>query len=254
MAGDLFIGEGNQVMKAGSEAVEVSFLPTLDATRIPAGSVLSYRVELTTPISNAPSAAMRPTIAFKESQLQLPVIADPNATAGVAPSLGDAFLSLTVKGDREEFVNPSEARAFQLTVLNEGAIEDVVTLAAIVDGDGCRAEFKPGDKYRLAPGDSARFGVLVYAPVNPKEGAQCKVHVNATSRVDPSTVASRDLLVTITRGVDTPNDADNYTSNQDAASKLDVERGGKKSPSAPIGPFILLLLAGVWAVRRRSQL
>lgn len=249
-AGDLLIGEGTQTMK--DEAAEVSFLPNIGAARAPAGSRLTLHVTLHMPPSSLQAAAARPSMSLPESQLVLPVAADAGVGDEVAPSLGEAFLSLSVHGDREEFVNPSEARAFRLTVVNEGAIEDVVALASRVEGDACRAEFRPGDRYRLGGGESASLGVLVHAPVQPQEGAQCRVHVNATSRVDPETVARVELLLTVTRGVDMPNDAENFTANQDAASKMDVDRKASKSPGP--APLLVLAAALVVAWRRRSQI
>jgi hypothetical protein len=247
---DGHVGSGEATV-APTGPTEIQFLPMGDALRIKVGDVLMAHVDLAYPIQST-AQLTPPRLVPRGSTLTLPLVTDPNATQA-PPPMGDAFITVRVNGDKDDFVNPGEARAFSLTVLNEGALEDVVTVAADPQGSVCTTDLRPGSQYRLPPGDSARLGVLVHAPAGAKEGAQCPIRVLATSRVDATVQGRADLLVTITSGTDMPNDALNYTANPDASNKLDHAKGHAKSPGLEAIGVFAVVAAFVAIARRRSK-
>ncbi|MBI2078662.1 MAG: hypothetical protein HYT80_09895 [Euryarchaeota archaeon] len=248
-AGDKSLGQVSVSVKAGpAQDVPVSFLPLADSVRIPAGTPLRASVILRFPMQSQATAA--PALIGKGSFLKLPAIVDPDATTAPPVALGDAFLSLTLKGDREEFMNPAKSKAYRLVLVNEGNLTDDARILANITDGGCGAAIRPGDEFRLEAGDSVRFDVLVRVPEGATEGSQCKTEVTAISGIDMA-FKTRLVLTTIaTTGAEFDDDAANYTTDEDARSKLRGNGSGSSTPGLGAAGT-LVAAAGLVVVARR---
>ncbi|HLE48189.1 MAG TPA: hypothetical protein VI818_07830 [Candidatus Thermoplasmatota archaeon] len=252
-AGARSLGQVSVAVPAGSgspQDVPVTFLPLSDASRVPVGTELRVRVALRFPVQGM---ATPPAIFGQGSFITLPAIEDPQAPPAPPVALGDAFLSLSLKTDAEEFMNPGKSKAYRIVIVNEGNLtDDVRTLANITEG-GCGAAIRPGDQFRLEAGDSVRLDVLVRVADDAKEGSQCKTEFTAISGVDPAFRARLILTTIATTGADFEDEAANYTADEDARGKL---RGSRTDSSTP-APGLLLVAAAALAVailsRRRLQ-
>jgi hypothetical protein len=254
-AGDVFIGSG-ETPSTGNGAVQFSFIPLLEAERIKAGSVLVARITLA---SNQPGVAFvqiggaaRPEFVLDGSKITLPIIPDPSPKTKNAIPAGPAFLTLAVKGDAQEFVNPGKVKVFQVTVVNEGVQEDAVKIDTTKDPDRWYVVLNPGDTYRLKPGESATFGVLVKPPSGAKEGEQCHVLLNATSSADPTALAQASLTAIVTTGVDIQDESQNFTADEDTKAHAN-EVPAKKSPGLDTLGLLAAPLAALLMIRRRRD-
>lgn len=250
-AGDVFVGSATVPASSSQAAVPFSFLPLVESERIPAGSgiALVVRIEFTWLGPNAASLAAPPGVVPGGSSLTLPIVPDA-AALSAPPRLGEAYLSLNVRGDRDEFVNPGEARAFNLTLVNEGVEEETVDVNATLDEGACALELVPGHRFRLQSGESVRFGALVYAPQDAKEGSKCAATLTATSAADPTLEARTQLRVVVTSGLDLPNDAHNYTADDEARSKLEGWDPDANTPGPGFASGLAVALLAVWRRRR----
>lgn len=233
----------------------LTFLPLVDAKHILATEGLVARVLADVPLGQGGAAGLTGlTFVPKDSRLELPLVRDPNAVAFGALPLGPAFVTLHALSDLEEFLNPGRTKIFNATVTNEGVQVDNVTLQPIVDLDGkapgWTVSIKPGNKFRLNPGESAKVGVLIHAPFGAKEGDQFPVVLNASSGIDARAFTQLRYTAVITTNLDIPDEAGGYVVDPESASKLDVP-AGKGTPGLPAGLLALTLLAGAAFLRRR---
>jgi hypothetical protein len=253
-AGDVFIGQG-EAPWTGQPSVQITLQPALEAERIPTGTLLTVRIGLATtqpgPGTFISLQDLRPEFVPKASKLSLPIVPDPKPRVKTAIPAGPAFLTLNLDGDAEEFVNPGKVRVFKLTVINEGVQEDLVGITLLKDPENWYVAVNPSESYRLKPGESASFGVLVKPPAGAKEGEQAHIQVNATSKADPSALVQAALTAIVTTGVEIDDESDNFTADDDTISHVE-EAPHKKSPGLGV-----LAVAAVGAlvvvVRRRRE-
>lgn len=232
------------------QRTHLEFLPILE--RVPAGEALLVVIEIEsqsvypTPFLNQFS----PRLVGGESKLSLALLADPKPKSVSRIPAGPAFLTLSSDNDTDQFVNAGRTKIFPVTVLNEGIEEDLVTITADPDAEGWSVDLSPGDTYRLKPGASAHFGVKVRAPADAAEGDRREILLNATSEKDPSALSQLRLVATVSENVDTEDEPENFTADEDTALALEKPEGRSPGLSA-LGAFGAIL--GVVFLRGRSR-
>lgn len=251
-AGDLPIGSVLVPVTAAAsqDPIPFAFLPLMDAARIPSGSVIGIEVRITYSYVGTSAALLvdSPGITPKGSFVTLPIIQDPRAN-NLSVAGENGLISLTVKGDRDDFVNPGESRAFNVTLVNEGADLDSINITGLIETGKCAIQIKPGQRFRLDGGDSARLGVLLRAHSEAKEGDRCQARIQATSETNPGAGASLLLEAIVTNGIDLADDSENYTIDAESAQKLERDQPNG-TPGLGFASSILAAV-GVFLYRRR---
>lgn len=236
----------------GGGAANLNFLPLVDSSRIKAGDKITVDVILSYDNvgAGAGSIASQPFLLPKGSRIVFPITTDPNVTAQGPVPAGEAFLGLTRHNKEDnEFANPARARVFEMTVVNEGGLEDVATITTFVTSGACEVEVRPGTSFKLEAGDSAKFGVLLRPAADAKEGSQCHVSINATSRIDPAITVTQRVYIIVTTNLDLPDDSKTYLPDKDSEAKAAAASPRAKSPTT--GLLAALAVLGVVAARRR---
>lgn len=239
----------------GGGATTLNFLPLVDGSRIKSGETLT--ADITIGYENlgagVGSVAFPPFFVPKGSKLDLPITTDPNLTAARPIPIGDAFLGLTrLNKEDNEFAYPGRARVFEMTVVNEGGLQDVASITTSITSGDCQIEVRPGTSFRLDAGDSAKFGVLLRPSAEAKEGSQCHVDVNATSSVDEAVRITQHIYIVATRGIEgLPDDSETYLPDKDSEAKAAAVSPKARSPAA--GLLGTLGALGVLAGRRRRE-
>lgn len=254
IAGEALVGEGSGPW-TGSAPASVKLTPLADASRIPKGSLIQLRIVLSVPLASGGVTTfgiITPQVIPQGSKLTLPVIPDPQPKERVVIPAGPAFITFSAEGDTEDFVNPGRMKVFEATVVNEGVQEDVVSIAFTKNPDSWYVDLKPGSSYRLKPGESATFGVLVKPPRDAKEGERGEIVLNATSQADPSALAQLLLTAIVTEGVEIPDESENYTADEDTALAVQEEAQGKSPGPAALGALVAVGGAA-WMGRRRLR-
>ncbi len=179
-----------------------------------------------------------------ESQIRLPLIDLPEELRNdVLPS---PFQLLT-QGDHDDYVNPGEARLYNVSVLNQDLLAHRLQLSNVIDHSGWVAEVLPGTTYDLASGDLITVGVLVHAPTDAREGDSAVVRLNATDENGNS--ISILLNTTATAGVDLPDDAGRFRADADTEDKV-IDDGAVDTPGFA---GVAAILAAGFLVRRISR-
>lgn len=237
-----------ELSPSGTDVVLTGVPELGEAPYLPEGAQLELRVEVSadlSPTADAAFVAGGVEIVPAGSAIKLPLVELP---ASLRTEASPSAFQLSLKGSPDEFVNPGEARLFNLTVLDQAPEAHDLRLAAAPDRTGWSAEFLPGSVYRLAAGDTVRVGVLVHAPTDAKEGDVALVRVNGTD--EAGGVGSVLLRVIATKGVDLPDDAARFHADEDARAKL-VAPHAKNTP----GPELVLAEGAIMglglALRRR---
>ncbi len=191
---------------------------------------------------------MNPKILGGQTQIQLPVIPDPDAKVGQRIPLGPAFLTLSGENVTGEFIAPGKAKVFAVTVVNEGIEEDVVNIALEHEPEHWQVSVQPGDKFRLKAGESATFGILISAPSNATEGETVKVLVNATSEVDETALAQ--LGIEAIASENALDEEEEFEVDED--TELALQEAPKKSPGPGLALFLAVAVGLVAWQRRRN--
>lgn len=253
-AGFRTIGESSSTatFRTGTP-IAVSVTPFADAERITVadGKILVHMVIRASPLG-AGALAVQPNFVFvpQDSSIDLPIIPDPNA-AFVKFLAGPALLTLTTPSSVEDFVNPTEARLFNATVTNEGLEPDEAHIRVAFNLSTWRVEVLPGTDYALAPGESAKFGLMVFAPADASEGELFHLVVNVTSGNDPNQLSQLRFTVLAT-SADVPDDTGRFVVDEESRQKVRTAPQGN-SPSLGV-PVALLTLAGlIWSQTRRRR-
>jgi hypothetical protein len=228
-----------------ASSVEVELTPVVD--RVPAGGYLALFGSIETSTPPPMFEAISPRLLGGSSRLSLPVVVDPEAKTGQRIPLGPAFLTLSADNATGGFIGPNRSKVMEVTVVNEGIEEDVVTITKKVSPEHWIVELQPGDTYRLKPGDSATFGVLVRAPENATEGETVRIVLNATSAIDDSALAQ--LALELTSSENALDDEDGFEVDEDTEKAL--ENKPQKSPGP--GSFVFVAVAALAFVLRRRR-
>lgn len=232
----------------------LTFLPLVDATRIAVGDgPLVCRLTARFPLAGpgAAGAATGLKLVPKNSKISMPIIRDPNATLVSALPLGPAFITINPISDAQDFLNPGRTKIFNATVTNEGVQEDTVTLEVLYDDANASVAIKPGTQFNLRPGESAKVGFLVKAPMQAREGDQVHVQVNATSGQDPRVSSKLRFTAVVTTNVDIPDESAGFVTEEETANKL-AAGASHKSPG-PAQALLLAVLGGLCLVLRRRR-
>jgi hypothetical protein len=256
---------GTEIFGSTSQVVQIGTSPKEFTFRIPIGFTREYvaegdpsrvidatgrmgiavRYEVIPAEPNVPEVkqAGKVWLLPQGSHATLPIWSTVKRTAN-EPGLSGALISLKALQPVEGFANPGKMRAFNFTVLNEGATDDVaVVTARVVDGNmAWEAQVVPSGPFRLAAGESKRFAVGILPPVEARESEGVRVEVVAMSQSDATARSSTTLRVIATHGQDL------------GGSTLDVPVAPTKKGGLPsIGALAVMALAllAVLAIRRR---
>lgn len=112
-------------------------------------------------------------------------------------------LALAPDEERVTYVNPDKEYAFDLLLANEGVESDDVTVQVTpVNTTGWEAQIMPGKTYRLTPGNSTPFAMVIRAPAEGEEGERARFDVRAVSKEDPDVYTRLRLEAILTTGVE----------------------------------------------------
>ncbi|HEX9817068.1 MAG TPA: hypothetical protein VGB18_08815, partial [Candidatus Thermoplasmatota archaeon] len=251
-AGDIFIGSATVPVAPNSlqEPIPFTFIPMIGSERIPRDSVITLNIEIVYSYVGTSAALLLepPGVIPSGSFFALPIIPDPRAN-NLSIAGDNGLISLTVKGDRDDFVNPGESRAFNVTLVNEAADTDNINITGFVEAGKCAIQIKPGQRFHLEGGDSVRLGVLLRAHSEAKEGDRCQARIQATSEATPGTGASLLLEAIVTNGIDLEDDSENYTADAESAQKLQHDNPNGTPGLGFAGSLAAAI--GVFAWRRR---
>jgi hypothetical protein len=254
-AGEVYIGGATIPFTASEmqQPIEFKFLPLANSQRLLRDSELTLETRITYSYAGPGAVYIveNPGVVPKGSFLELPIVPDPRAQ-NLSVAGADALISLTAQGDRDDFVNPGESRAFNVTLVNEGVDADSINITGYIESGKCGIQIKPGQRFKLDAGDSAKLGVLIRALSEAKEGDRCKARIQADSETNPGAFASLLLEVVVTNGVDLPDDTENYTADAESAQKLQRE-GSNGTPGAGFAASLLVTLAAFAWRRRRAD-
>lgn len=215
----------------------------------PTGTYVDLRITLSTSGgTGAPAFALGGTkITTGESTIRFPLTELPEELR--KPKVPSPF-QLSVLGERDMFVNPGEARLYNVTVLNQDMARHRAVLEAKTDVGGWLIEVLPGASYDLEPGDAIKVGVLVHAPADAKEGDVSIVRLNATDEAGSLTFLT--LATTATTGYDFDDDKLNFKADEDAEARL-FRPGAKDTPGLSLVAGLASVgAAWVWTRRRRA--
>jgi hypothetical protein len=245
---DSAVGNARQTVNVDTTptAVKLALPVALESDILARGNVLYLRLRFEYPAgttSHAAWAAGGVQILTKESRIRLPLAPLPEALRPEATS--NPFQLSPVSG-REDYVNPGEARLFNVSLLHQGVETARVHLTTTVTPSGWSAEVLPGSEYELSPGDTVTIGVLVHAPQGAKENERADVRVNATD--DEGHPVSL-LLQAVATSTDLPDDSAIFLADGDARAKL-VTNGGHRTPGFELLGAVAALAA--LAMRRRK--
>lgn len=239
-------------LNAGSTTVAADLLPEAEGLLLPAEETAFYFEAVVQPEPSSPGAvagqgSMR--LGLRASGIQLPLVALPENFETGTPG---APLRLRPVSEATGFVNPLEARLFNLTLANVGDRPDTAHVAASVDAPEWTVDVLPGTTYRLDVGDTVALGVLVRAPAQAREGETAIVRLNASTEGQPEHRGFLRLdLISIT-GVDVPDDAQAFRLEEDTAQRIVPASGLGKAPGPPAWALWLAALAWMVAARRRK--
>jgi MYXO-CTERM domain-containing protein len=242
---------GAQSLQQGRTIVEFPLAVLPAVTRLdPRNGSISAFLEITstdvrgTPASWAHFAGSEVALVPGTSWFQLPLERD----TSIAPVDAPAAVSLAAAEDLEAFINPGRTQVFEFDLRND----DVMPLRLQVEVENRSAEWpievRPGSRFRLAPGESVRLGVLATAPTGMKEGSQVKFTVVAKEAETMVPVAAARIHVIVTTGVEIENET--FESSSEDVVKLDSPGG--KSPGVGWLGFAIVFAIAVLARRRRG--
>lgn len=226
---------------AGAHTVELGLPIVRPIDRIPKGGGMVLMVELDFDRPYAAAYASDPPLLVPgASSLELPFVADPLAVSEPIAA-GPTVIGLATDDAVQDFVNPNGTALFNVTVVNEGILEDEIHLEADADDDAWTAEIVPASDFRLQPGESARVGLYVRPPAGVLDGDMARITFNASSEADESARASLRFEVTVTSGVEIADEAGLYRADPD--TDLHAAPSGLKGTPGFEAPFAGAALA-----------
>jgi len=244
------MAQGGQTVNVGTSPTSVKLaLPTmLQTDYVPRGTQLGLRIDVTYEATTTgyPNWALGGLeILPKDSLIRLPIAPLPESLRPDA--LSNPFQLTPVDEDgREEFVNPGEGRLFNVSLLHQGVEEARVHLDAVVAPAGWTVEVLPGSDYNMKPGDALTLGVLAHAPPDAREAERADIRLNATDASGkPVTLL---LNAIITSGIDLHDDSQAFKADDEALSKLAVDKHG--TPGFELWLLAVALVG--FALRRRK--
>lgn len=187
-----------------------------------------------------------PEVLGKETKIVLPLI-EPPAEA-LSPSQGSPF-QIALLSDQEEFVNPGEARLFNVSLINQAAVAQRAKISLEVSPPTWSSRILPGDAFDLEPGDALLLGALLYSPRGAPEGERGTAWLNASA--PGMRTASLRLSAISQAGVDVRDDSAAYQPDADTADRL-VKQGERGTPSVPLA-LVLAAVAFPAALVRRMR-
>ncbi|MBI2078017.1 MAG: hypothetical protein HYT80_06570 [Euryarchaeota archaeon] len=236
---NLGTGQAAGSASSGGSLVTVTVTPPdPNGLFLPAGSRLTAVVDFRIPHGPGSAGIARGLMVVgRESKITLPLVEVPEdlLLGATGP------FQLTAPDGREDFVNPGEARLFNLTLINQSPERHDVHVDLAASPSSWRASVVPGADFRLDSGDAIRLAVRVFAPAQAAEGERGSVWVNATQ--EGSTAAGLRLTAIATRGVELEDDVQPYEPDADTKAKLVSE-----APAKQPGPGALGVLAAVAVV------
>jgi hypothetical protein len=247
------IAMGSQhVAITGQQDVVFDLPIVLASERLPAGSNLTLLVDFAHETTALPAfIAAPPRFIAGQSRLVIPFVEDPSPKDETVPA-GPALIGLSTADPRETFVNPGNTTLLNVTVVNEGILEDIVHLEAGVSDPSWIYRVVPANDFRLAPGESAVVGVYVKAPATATEGQQAGVEVRASSSADEGARAKLGFVVTVTTGIEVPDEADTYEVDEDTEQNR-IAASSTKTPSPGVGEMLGFLVVSVLLLRVRRR-
>ncbi len=225
-------------------AFESVIRPTKAADLIPFSEHAALLLRLNVTLQDGPqfigTSQTDPMLAG--GQFTLPLNEYRDSVEGVFNSL--AGLKFVNNGPKERSVNPGETVLFNLTLTNDGAVDDVFSLR--VNGTNAAWARVLGDQEIFVPTGSSRPVVIaVAAPGDAPHLDVADLVVTAASKAEPTIQGHSRVVALVDDVLDYPDEAHLIS---------DLEKGlksEKKSPGAPVALLLASLTGLVAALRRR---
>lgn len=187
-----------------------------------------------------------------QSEIAFPFIPDPNATR-VSLANGPALITLASRNPGLiEYVNPGKTKLLNATVTNEGIDPDEAVLEVTASDPAWAVSIRPGLRFQLAPGDNAKFAVLVRAPAGAQEGDSVSLLVNASSANNPAAYSQLRYTVIAITSQEIDDEAGFYERDADNDAKV-VTRKSNDTPGFGLALAFAALAALLQAARRRRR-
>ncbi|MBW3583083.1 MAG: hypothetical protein KY455_08295 [Euryarchaeota archaeon] len=179
------------------------------------------------------------------SQIALPLLEHFEPELQVTDGRAFPTIQLVGKQDPESFVNPGKRTVFDLQLVNEGTERDDLQVDIDLSDPRWAARLEPCCRYRLDPGGTAPFSLILQAPADAGEGEVVIANLSAKSRNDSEVRTSISLRAIVTDGIGIEDE--DYIPSEESVEPLDETR---ESPTVP--PVALAIgLVAIAAMRRR---
>ncbi len=220
---------------SGSTAFDVVVQPTKDADLVTYSRHQALMLELRLTTESIPGPGTSQTMPFLTGgEMTLPLNEYRDRIEGVFNQL--AGLTFRHDGSAEKSINPGETRIFNLTLSNEGAVDDVFALK--VNGTNLDWVRILGDQKIFVPtGSERQVVVAVSPPTDAPQGDIVDLIVSAVSISEPSVQGNIRVVAVVDNTLDHPDES--YLI-QDVEKQLTSK---KKSPGLPIVLVGMALLA-----------
>lgn len=254
-AGDEFLGQGAApyavTTGTGDTKVEIKYAGDGFIDR---GETIRLTLTLAHDMTLASPAVfytVAPEFVPKESRLTIPFIPNTRAKEYAIPA-GPAVIGLSTDDNPNAFVNPGESTLFNVTLVNEGIQPDVLRLFHSVNGTAGNVSLRPGNEFRLEPGEVAVVGLVVDAPVDAVEGSRIEIVLNATSQADDRAVNTVSFVVTVTDGVEIEDESDAFQ--VDERTDLRHVKAESATPGPGFVPLVVFVFVfGVLLRKKRTS-
>ncbi len=212
--------------------------PTAEADLVPYSQHAALRLRLVLQTDGPHAGTMQVIPQLAEGQMRLPLNEYRDSIEGVFNNL--AGLSFRHDSAPERLVNPGETVLFNLTLRNDGAVDDVFSLRVNGTNQGW-ARILGDQSVFVATGAERRVVVAVSPDPDAADGLEADLIVTAISDAEP-TVQDNIRIIAI---------VDDVLDHRDEAHLLQEIDNALTSEKKSPGAFIVPALLVAWLIRRR---
>lgn len=247
MAEDLTLLQVDETVPGDGVTEIEAWLNAEDVVEIDAGTELYFQMSVT-PSGIGPENANDVAFLARDSSFTLPVMAGGQS---LVYTDGRFLPSLALARGEESttYLNPGKEYAFDLVLSNEGIETDDIQLSVnATNATGWDVTVQPGSVFRVHPGNSTPFSVVVRAADGAGEGDRALFDVIARSKHNDAVRTEVRLDVLVTTGIDV--EEKRYEEKEGQLDPLLEERA--ESPGASLVAVLVAAAAAVLMARRRT--
>lgn len=240
----LFGGSKDVSIPQGESVFDIPLSLTAKPRVEAAGRILTVLIQVSTDDAKGLASGLDGMgLLLPKSRIEYPVLAP------TTELIADSYLKIYPEGETDEFVNPGESRLYRIRVANEGPKQDRIRLLANASAEDWDVTVQPGDRFDLAPGESASIGILLAAPKSAREGEVRNVTVRIESELEPTGKALLFLRATAVTGADVQDDSSAFKADEDTAARVVKPPSGRSPGFGIVG--VLFATVALLVFRRR---